>query len=393
MRNRLRRNTVFYLFSAVWVALIALSVFGRTETALAQSEPNWKEKWEKVLSQAKMEGKVVVLGSPGELIRDALTQGFRKAFPDIGIDYAAARGAELAAKLKAERDGGVYSTDVVVSGTTTALIYFKPMAALAPVKPALILPEVTDLKNWRNHALEFADKPGSYNLVFSDNVLPPVFYDPKQVKREEIAQLNDLLDVKWKGKIVINDPLPSGPGNVIFRWIWRMLGPEKATDYYRRIRAQAAVVDRDQRRQIEWVAQGKYAILFAPSTAVGEQLIQRGLKFGLQSEFSDYGASITAGFGSLMLINKAPHPNAAAVYVNWLLSKDGQTAWSKAVNAVSHRLDIPTDHVAPYLVPKPGGKFWVSQYKPGDRYWVSHHEDNVHRSAEEERILKELFGR
>lgn len=393
MSNLLGRDAVSYLCRAAWIALMTVAVFAGVKTAWAQSDPAWKEKWETVLKQARKEAKVVVQGSPGELIRDALTQGFRKAFPDITVEYGAARGAELASKLKAERDGGVYSTDVVVSGTTTALIYFKPMGALAPIKPSLILPEVAELKNWRNGVLEFADKTARYNLVFSDNVLPPVFYDAKQVKLEEIARLDDLLDPKWKGKIVINDPLPSGPGNVIFRWLWRMLGAKKATEYYRKVRAQAAVVDRDQRRQIEWVAQGKYVLLFAPSTAVGEQLIQRGLKFGVLSDFIDYGAPITAGFGSVMLLNKAPHPNAASVYVNWLLSKDGQTAWSKAVNAASHRLDVATDHVAPYLLPKPGGKFWVRQYKPGDRYWISHHEDNVHRSAEEERILKELFGR
>ncbi|MGH7774114.1 MAG: ABC transporter substrate-binding protein [Candidatus Binatia bacterium] len=374
----------------VTVGLVSLAWL---QLSFAQLKPEWQQRWEEVLSRAKKEGKVVVLGSPGELIRDALTQGFRKAFPGIGIDYAAARGAELAAKLKAERDGGIYSTDVVVSGTTTAISYFKPMAALAPIKPALILPQVTDLKKWRNNTLEFSDKAGSYNLVFSDNVLPPVFYDPKQVKPEEIAGLHDLLHPKWAGKIVINDPLPSGPGNVSFRWIWRLLGPEKATDYYRKIRAQAAAVDRDQRRQIEWVAQGKYAILFSPSSAVGEQLLQRGLRFGVLSEFADYGGYITAGFGSLMLIDKAPHPNAATVYINWLLSLDGQTAWSKAINAASHRLDVPTDHVSPYLVPKAGARFWLSRYKPGDRYWISHHEDNVERTSEEERILKELFGR
>ncbi len=393
MQDALGRNAIFKLRRGLWIALTVLALFPGLEAAQAQVDPNWKGKWEKVLSQANQEGKVVVLGSPGELIRDALTLGFRKAYPGITVEYAAARGAELATKLKAERDAGIYSADVVVSGTTTALIYFKPMAALAPIKPALILPEVTDLKYWRNSALEFADQAGSYNVVFSDNILPPVFYDLKQVNPQEIAKIHDLLDPKWKSKIVINDPLPSGPGNVTFRWLWRMLGPDKASDYYRRIRAQAAIVDRDQRRQIEWVAQGKYAILFAPSTAVGEQLVQRGLKFGILSEFGDYGAPMTAGFGSLMLMSRAPHPNAAAVYINWLLSKDGQTAWSKAVNAASHRLDVPTDHVPPYLVPKPGAASWVSQYKSGDKYWVSHHEDNVHRSAEEEKILKELFGR
>jgi iron(III) transport system substrate-binding protein len=190
------------------------------------------------------------------------------------------------------------------------------------------------------------------------------------------------LDPKWKGKIVINDPLPSGAGNVTFRWIWQVLGPEKATDYYKKIRAQAGIVDRDQRRQIEWVAQGKYAVLLGPSDGVMGELLQRGLKLGILGEFKDYGTAITASFGSAMLINKAPHPNAAKVFLNWVLTKEGQTAWSRALDHVSRRLDVPTDHLPPYQIPRAGGK-----------YWLSHFEKEVTRSAEEEKILKELFGR
>ena len=83
-----------------------------------------------------------------------------------------------------------------------------------------------------------------------------------------------------------------------------------------------------------------------------------------------------------MLINKAPHPNAATIFLNWVLSKEGQMAWSKAMNHAVQRLDVPTDHLPPYVVPKPGVK-----------YWISDSEENVLRSAEEERVLKELFGR
>ena len=56
----------------------------------------------------------------------------------------------------------------------------------------------------------------------------------------------------------------------------------------------------------------------------------------------------------LRLFNKAPHPNAAKVYINWLLSKEGQTVFARANGYVSARLDVPTDHAEPWRVPQPG---------------------------------------
>lgn len=392
MRNMLSRKTVFYLSRAVWFAALAPLAFAWVGIAWAQSDPNWKEKWQKVLGDAKKEGKVVVWGPPGEFIRKAMTEGFSKAFPDIPIEYSGGRGGEQATRIKAERDGGIHSVDVLISGTTTAIIQMKPMKALDPIEPVLILPEVTDLKYWRDNMLEFSDAVTRYNLVFVNQVKNPLVYNLQQVKVEQVDELYELLDPKWKGKFVINDPLPSGAGNVTFRWMWRVLGPEKATDYYRKIRVNAGVVDRDQRRQIEWVALGKYAFLVAPSDGVMRQLLQRGLKFGVLGEFKEHGAYITASFGSVMLINKRPRPNAATVFVNWLLTKDGQTAYSTAMTATSRRVDVPTDHLPADVIPKPGTIF-TDRPKPGDRYWLSHPEENVKRSPEENKILKELFGR
>lgn len=376
-----------YLCFIAW--LVGLSPF----QCFAQTNFPRKQSIEQVAGEASKEGKVVVWGPPGELIRKAMTEGFQKAFPNVAIEYSGARGGEQATRIKAERDGGVYSVDVMLSGTTTAINQMKPMKALDPIAPALMLPEVTDVKNWRDGKLEFSDPTTRLNLVFSTMVKTPVVYNPKLAKPEEIDELPKLLDPKWKGKFVINDPLPSGSGNVTFRWIWRVMGPQRAKDYYRKIRANAAIADRDQRRQIEWVAQGKYAFLLAPSDGTLGQLIGRGLKLGIVPEFKDYGSYVTASFGSAMLLNRRPHPNAAIVFLNWLLTKEGQTAWSKAMEHVSRRLDVPTDHLPPYIIPPPDAKFFSGEPKPGYRYWLSYTEENVQRSAEETKILKELFGR
>jgi ABC-type Fe3+ transport system substrate-binding protein len=373
-------------FSALLVVCTA-SLYG------AESQSDWKQRWDKALSGAKKEGMVVVWGPPGELIRKAMSEGFKKAFPEIPIEYSGARGGEQATRIKAERDGGVHSVDVLLSGTTTANMQMKPMKALDPIEPALILPEVTDTKNWRGNALEFSDDSTRFNLVFVNSLKVLIVYHPAQVKPEEINELPKLLDPKWKGKFIINDPLPSGAGNVTFRWIWQVLGMEKAKDYYRNIRANAAIVDRDQRRQIEWVAQGKYAFLLAPSDGTLGQLLKRGLKVGLLPELKDHGTYVSASFGSAMLVNKAPHPNAASVFLNWLLGKDGQTAWSQAMDHPSKRVDVPTAHLSSYVIPPADGKYFRGMPRPGDRYWLSHSEENVTRSAEETKILKELFGR
>jgi ABC-type Fe3+ transport system substrate-binding protein len=376
----------------LWLTLIALIIGLLPADCSPESNAQGHETVEQVINRAKKEGKVVVWGPPGELIRKAMTEGFKKAFPDIAIEYSGARGGEQATRIKAERDGGVYSVDVLLSGTTTAMNQMKPMKALDPIEPALTLPEVTDVKNWRDGKLEFSDETTRLNLVFSTMLKTPLVYNPKLAKAEELDEVAKLLDPKWKGKFVLNDPLPSGSGNVTFRWIWRVMGPEKAQDYFRKIRANAGAVDRDQRRQIEWVAQGKYAFLLAPSDGVLGQLMGRGLKLGILPEFKD-GTYVTASFGSAMLVNKNPHPNAAAVFLNWVFTKEGQTAWSKAMEHVSRRLDVPTNHLPPYIIPPLDAKFFSGKPKPGDRYWLSYTEENVHRSAAETKILKELFGR
>jgi ABC-type Fe3+ transport system substrate-binding protein len=60
------------------------------------------------------------------------------------------------------------------------------------------------------------------------------------------------------------------------------------------------------------------------------------------------------GFGAVALMDKAPHPNAAIVYVNWLLSKAGQTEYEKS-GRNSRRLDVPPSD--PSLAGKPGVRY------------------------------------
>ncbi|HJX10166.1 MAG TPA: extracellular solute-binding protein [Candidatus Binatia bacterium] len=348
---------------------------------LAQSEPAWRQQWDKATAAAKKEGKVVVFGPAGELIRNALTDGFNKSFPSITLEYVGGRTTEQATRLKAERDGGVFSVDVFIGGAVT-MMGLGSLGALERLEPVLILPEVKELKYWRDGRLEFTNPSTRFTLVFSSQPNAPVVYDLKQVKDHEIDELYELLDPRWKGEVVLNDPLPAGTASSLFRWLWRILGPDKATDYFRKIRAQAGAVDRDQRRQIEWIVQGKYAWLLAPNNSMLHQLVQRGLKLGILPEFKDYGTHIGTGAGCIALINRAPRRNAAAVFINWFLNKEGQMAWTRGANLLTRRLDVPLDHIPQHL-----------RVKPRSHYWVSYYETDAVRSAREETVLRQLFSR
>jgi len=389
MLNSREKSLQGYFRMALVLAALGLG----STVAHAQAASDWQRKWEKILGQARSEAKVMVLGPPGEIVRNALTDGFRRAYPGIDFAFAGASGGQLASKVRAEREGGVFTVDVVVSGTSTANIYFKPMKALEPIAPALVLPEVVDIGSWRDRTHEFSDNERKYNLVFGADVYPVAIYDPQQARPDEIDDPYKLLDPKWKGKILINDPLPSGPGKGAFRWLWQVLGPEKAQEFFRKIRDQAGTVDRDQRRQVEWIAQGKYAVLMGPNMPVASQLAQRGLKFAILPEFKAYGTYITSGYASAVLMNRAPHPNAAKVFLNWLLTREGQTVWSKSMGQASRRTDVSTDHLPTYAIPKPGAMTWSASYKAGDRYWLSYQEETLHLNPEQEKFLKEHFGR
>lgn len=378
--NPIRTQRAALLGFVCCLSVVIATVAG-SSSSVAQPYSAWSEQWDRTVGAAKKERKVVVFGPAGEMIRNALVEAFRKSYPDIMVEYVGGRAAEQAMRIKAERDGGVFSIDVFIGGSVT-MMDLGSFRALERIEPALILPEVKEPKNWRDGRLEFTNPSTRYTVVFASQPNPPVVYDPKQVDVNDIDELYELLNPKWKGKVVLNDPLPAGSAGSLFRWLWRSLGPDTASDYFRKIRAQAGAVDRDQRRQIEWVAQGKYRWLLGPNSSMLHQLTQRGLKFGVLPQFKDYGTHIGTGASCIALMNRAPHRNAAILFINWLLNREGQTTWSKTLILQTRRLDVPLDHIPPYLVVKPGGKYWVSYY-----------EKDAIRSAHEEAILQELFGR
>ena len=105
---------------------IMLGLLASSAALAAESSPSW----EKILAAAKKEGKLVVIGPNGTDVRDALTQGFQKKYPEIQVDFNGMSGAMVAPKLLNELAASYYRTDLVVGGTTSAIGYLMPAKAL-----------------------------------------------------------------------------------------------------------------------------------------------------------------------------------------------------------------------------------------------------------------------
>lgn len=308
--------------------------------------------WGKVLKAAKKEGTVAVASTVGTAIGQVLTKPFEEKF-GIRVDYTGLHGGRLAARLKREREAGLYLLDVIVHGTTTALTTLKPMGALDPIEPALILPEVKDVKYWLADKLWFSDKQ-RYNVLLGLATRPAFAINAKLASANQFKSFKNLLDPRWNGKIIVaRDPRIAGPGQAIFThfFLHKELGPE----FIRSLAKQKLTILRDDRQAMDWLGQGKYPVALGPPETITEDLIEKGVPIQLiPPQRLKEGGDLSPGPSSLMLVNRAPHPNAARVYINWIMSREGQTAFSKTTGIPSLRTDVPLDDIAAWRKPVPG---------------------------------------
>ncbi len=355
--------------------LLVMVVLG-TASGVAAT-PSWQEEWERVLAAAKREGQVSVMGPVGTDTRDALTIPFQKAL-GIRVDYFGSTGGQQATRLAMERRADKYLWDIFIGGTTTGLTSLIPMGAFDPMEPALILSDVKDPKTWRGGGIEFVD-PGRQMVVMTPTHRVTVVVNTSQLSPKALRSYKDLLDPKWKGKIVIQDPQLAGSSQATFTFFY--LHPELGPNYIRALAKQAPLVLRDPAQALQMTSQGKHPIHLGPRDSILMDAIRRGLPLAIvEPNHLKEGSDVSSGAGNAAVFNRPPHPNAAKIFINWLLSRDGQYQYGKALGYVSKRLDVPTDYAEPWRVPQPGA---INTY---DQKAIDIKDDLV-------ALLQETFGR
>jgi hypothetical protein len=114
---------------------VALALMLASWSAFAQSSPQaqgWEQARTRLVAAAQREGKVVILAPPDTQVRQALPAAFKARY-GVSVDYLGGRSSESAAKMRAERDAGVYTVDVALAGIQTMATIFYREKMLVPL--------------------------------------------------------------------------------------------------------------------------------------------------------------------------------------------------------------------------------------------------------------------
>ncbi len=343
-----RRSKVAILgILSLMVSILIIPVSGDT----ADIKSGWQSRWEKTVAAAKKEGQIRIYGSsaPKLIIQAGV---FQKAYPEIKVvTVMPGRGAMAAQRLMAERRASKFLGDLVIGGTSTPMVLYS-RGVLQPIKPALILPEVVDKSKWWGGKHRYPDPKGEYIFIYIGHPqVGNISYNTKLVDPSEIKSFWDFLNPKWKGKIVLRDFRIPGVGQQNMRFFY--YNPEIGPKFIRRLVTEMDItLFRDTRQSVDWLGRGKFSLCFFCYPSALSRAKAAGLpvsSLGLLKE----GAALSSHSGAMGFVDKAPHPNAAKVFINWLLSREGQItyqrAYAKSGRGASNslRIDIPKDMVPP----------------------------------------------
>lgn len=354
LMNAARVHVALVLLTAACAAAGPVSSGPGTGDAPQGAEPPQQDPiWAEMAEAARREGKLVLAGNPSPEVRERIPEAFRERF-GVEIEYLVARGSELQARLESERAAGLYTIDVMISGTPSEYRMHQ-QGLLAPIRPLLVAPDALELSVWRNNRLPFVDPDQQYMFQLQSGVGGAVYINPQAVNESEIRSWDDLLDPKWRGKISHEDPTVTGQGqgNGVYVYLW------KGEEFFRRLYVdQQPVFSRDDRQMVDWLVRGVYPI----STGLNPDDIGPVVREGLPARslgLLDGQGWLASGGTTMVLLRNAPHPNAAKLFINWVASRAGSQLYAELEEDIPMRKDIDTPWTAawPWQVPREAVKY------------------------------------
>lgn len=303
----------------------------------AWAQPSGQAEWARTLEAAKKEGRVVVGIPPSAELRKQMEPIFKRKF-GVEIEPVAARGAQNASRIISESKGGVKFFDAIITGSGSGLTVLHA-GYIEPLEPNMILPEVKDPKQWwGGHIWEdnVTNKRSLYSFI-ADADTGGLWYNTDLVKPEDMRSFDDLLNPKWKRKIGLNDPRIGGSGQSLWSFLWEIKGEE----YLKKLVQQELFLSRNTRQIADALARGAISI----SIGIGVSEFEPHLKAGLpvkELPKPKEGLPASSGFGVVGIVKDPPHPNAAKLFLNWFLGKEGQEFYGAVMESSSRRLDVDT---------------------------------------------------
>jgi iron(III) transport system substrate-binding protein len=284
-------------------------VFG-SATVWAQGEDKGKQ-----IEGAKKEGKLAWYTSTNITESKPLLDEFEKQYPFIKGEIVRASGEKTLNRIVTESRAGRWDFDVVTISEVDALMEAKLLGAYKS-------PES------KNYISEFKDPNGHWTAVYVNYTT--VGYNPKMVAEKDAPkQWEELLDPKWKGKISIDQE--QYPWFATLHKAW---GRERAQKYMRALAKQDIQWRKGHTLITQLMAAGEFplAIIYAHRT---EEMKQKGAPV----EWVNTVNPLVVTLNSAGISPKPPHPNAAKLFIDFMLSKPAQQRL-RALRRIPARSDV-----------------------------------------------------
>lgn len=284
--------------------------------------------WSKVVANARKEGRLTIysfnfLGDGGL----ALGQAFKNRY-GIDVDIITGRGAEFLERLKTEQRIGKMLADVVEGSN----IHSRNMKLGGLTETLASLPVLKEKDIWWTNPT-FMD-PDAHFLGFTRFYLSP-WVNTRLVKSsEEPKSWYDVLQPRWRGKITLGDPNISNLAYYFFLFVeQKRLEP----DFLKKLSTQDIIWSRGTMDSVEKVARGDVDLAVLTSGGEGANLVKEGAPI----KAIDIKEGVIANLHAINVVKGAPHPAAGRLFINWILSDEGQRVWAEAKSIGVLRKGIP----------------------------------------------------
>ncbi|WP_161139890.1 ABC transporter substrate-binding protein [Propylenella binzhouense] len=265
---------------------------------------------------------------------------FKEKFPDINVQANAIHASDAAPKVITEQKNGLYNWDTWWAVCSNMNNVATPAGVLVPIDEFFVLDEVKDRSKWRLPDMMYTSDRGNFVFVHTHFLINYGAYDVDQVPGG-VLTLDNILDPSLKGKIAIRVPSRPHGGAMMLAQIARMKGIGEVEAILTKM--EPVFVDNDRQSTMSIIRGDK-----AVGIGTSEEALFQCHDSGGCANVKKFPVSVLHSRG-ISVFKNAPNPDATRIWVNWLLSKDGQETfvreWAKSNpgGALSNRVDVDPD--------------------------------------------------